>query len=124
MGLIDKFRTTPIGSLPEEICESLRHLLGTKQGFGAWQRGLGLSDHGWANAPEQIVRNIMTEIQFNIETFEKRISLNQVRLISSKNLHSLCFEVEGELNNNRVSFFIFLRGARFSHVSLKRPTLK
>jgi predicted component of type VI protein secretion system len=117
MGLLDKFRKKPVADLAEEVLGSITHLLGTKQTFGAWQKGMGLDDYSYANASEEIINKIVDDIVYNIQNYEKRFQLSSVKATPPLNPRSLCFELEGILDGKVQIFHIYLeknRGAKIT----------
>ena len=103
MGLLNKFRKTQHSKL-EEVMESLSLLLSTKQSFGSWQKGMGLTDYPYA-AQEEIVAKLMKDIRTNIERFETQIILKEIRLFSSYQ-RNLCFQIDCKLEEKLYSFYI------------------
>lgn len=111
MGLINKFLKSESENLEKEIEKSIAALLRTKQGFGAWQKGLGLSDYSYAACCEELVKKLLNEIRDNIVFFEKRIEFKHILLISEMSVNPLRFRMECALGGKPLYFYLSFKGS-------------
>lgn len=116
MGLISKFCKSEKLAIEREIAQSLKALLMTKEGFGAWQKGLGLSDYSYSTCCDEMVKKLLQDIQNNIVCFERRIVFKHISLISEMHVNPLRFKIDCTLEGKPISFYLSFRGSSFFQI--------
>lgn len=107
MGLLNKFRKAgKRKNYREEILDNLECLLNTKQTFGAWQKGLGLSSYCNGKSRTDLIEDMIEEIKLNIEKFEPRIKLTEVDFVKDSDLLNMKFKVDCQSGGSFHSFYI------------------
>ena len=107
MGLLNKFRKNncKLGH-QEEIMNSLASLLNTKEGFGAWQKGLGLNNYSYVNSYTGAIKEILNDIECNILNFDKRIQIIDIEFVDTDVPLTLKFQIKCEIAGKFHSFYI------------------
>lgn len=107
MGLLNKFRLDrDKRSLDKEVVEHLIALLNTKQEFGAWQKGFGMGSYSNGKSRTDIINEVIADLKYNIETYEKRIRLVTIDVIDSDNIFNLRFQITCQLGERFHSYYI------------------
>jgi len=107
MGLLNKFRKDGHKKgLEKEVAYHLSALLNTKESFGAWQKGLGLQSYCSSKSRNDIIAEIVGDIKYNIECYEKRIKLIDIQVIDSKSIFNLRLQINCQLGGRFHSFYI------------------
>lgn len=119
MGLLDAFRKSPVRNKREEVVASLRHLLSTKQSYGAWQKELGLDDYSGANYSTDILRKIEEDVALNIAMYEKRFTVRHVEISSFKSYADFEVKVEGDIEGKDTIIYLHITRRKESNVSVR-----
>ena len=90
-----------------DIIKHLNRLLNTKQGFGAWQKDFGIDDYSGMQARSSAIEAIMEDIKTNIEQYEPRVSIIDIKEQPSQNVFRLCFELQCTIHSNSQRLTIF-----------------
>lgn len=107
MGLLNKFRSEEKKkSLEEEVADNLTALLNTKESFGAIQKGLGLKTYSSCKSRDDIFKDLAADIQYNIDTFEKRIKLIEIQPLKDENSLVLRLQIKCQLGERFHSFYV------------------
>jgi predicted component of type VI protein secretion system len=106
MGLLNKFRKQKKATLEKEIADHLTTLFNTKRSFGAWQAGYGIGDYANYHAKTDLVKEMIQDIRFNIENYEKRVQLVEVVPVETPNTCSHRFVIKCKLGSRFHSFYI------------------
>jgi predicted component of type VI protein secretion system len=110
MGLLNKFRKEgQKKGLEKEVADHLMALLNTKQTFGAWQKGLGMKSYCSSKSRSDVIAEIVADIKYNIDSFEKRIKLIEIQVIDNKSIFNLRLQINCHLGGNFHSFYIGFR---------------
>ncbi|HUD01895.1 MAG TPA: GPW/gp25 family protein [Rhabdochlamydiaceae bacterium] len=110
MGLLNKFRKEgQKKSLEQEVADSLMSLFNTKQSFGAWQKGLGLQTYCSSKSRNDVIAEIVSDIKYNIDCFEKRIKLIDIQVIENKSISNLKLQINCHLGGRFHSFYVGFR---------------
>jgi predicted component of type VI protein secretion system len=110
MGLLNKFRKEgQKKGLEKEVAHHLTALLNTKQMFGAWQKGLGMKSYCSSKSRSDVISEIVADIKYNIDTFEKRIKLLEIQVIDNKSIFNLRLQINCQLGGRFHSFYIGFR---------------
>ncbi|MBS0647908.1 MAG: GPW/gp25 family protein [Verrucomicrobia bacterium] len=110
MGLLNKFRKEGHKKeLEKEVVHHLMALLNTKQTFGAWQKGLGMKTYCSSKSRSDVIAEIIDDVKYNIEAFEKRIKLIDIQVIDSKSIFNLRLQINCYLGGKFHSFYIGFR---------------
>ncbi len=94
MGLLSKFRTNRSPTIEAEILENIADLLNTKKTFGAYASDLGLDSYFYAHSDGRMIQQIMQDIRTCLETYEKRIQVQDILSLPSKNRFFLSFMIK------------------------------
>ena len=107
MGLLNKFRKNnkKLG-YKEEILNSLTSLLNTKEGFGAWQKGLGLKNYSYVNSYTGAIKEISKDIESNILNYDKRVQIIDIEFVDTKIPLTLKFQIKCKIAGAFHSFYI------------------
>lgn len=121
MGLLNKFRKEgQKKDLEKEVVHHLMALLNTKQMFGGWQKGLGMKTYCSSKSRSDVISEIVADIKYNIETFEKRIKLIDIQVIDSDSIFNLRLQINCHLGGQFHSFYVgFKQTSNPIHVELK-----
>lgn len=107
MGLLNKFRKEgKKKEYEQEVIQNLISLFNTKQSFGAWQKGLGLKSYCLGKSRNHIIEEMIADIKFNIEQFEKRIKVIEIQAINDTSIVNLSFQIKCQLGEQFHSFYI------------------
>ena len=107
MGLLNKFRKE--GSkkdYQQEIVENLTAIFNTKQTFGAWQRGLGLKSYCNGKSRNDLIEEIVLDVKTNIEQFEKRVQLIDIKVVDNKGLFNLNLQINCRAGGQFHAFYL------------------
>ncbi len=107
MGLLNKFRNGENKrGLEEEVVGNLSSLLNTKATFGAWQKGMGLKSYACNKSNLTIVNEIIDDIVFNIEQYEKRMKVLAVRVVNNTSALTIRFQIDSVIGEEFHSFYL------------------
>lgn len=107
MGLLNKFRKDgKKKDYEEEVVSNLTSLFNTKRYFGAWQRELGLQNYGNINSYKGTIKEIISDIQYNIRHYERRIELLSIESMESDTPFTLRFQIKCKLGGKFHSFYV------------------
>lgn len=107
MGLLSKFcKTQKRQDVEQEVADHLTTLLNTKQGYGAWQKGLGMQSYSSGKDRSDTIKDMIEDLKVNIETYEKRIQIVSIEAEESKNSLIPRFKVKCKIGERFHSFFI------------------
>lgn len=107
MGLLNKFRKEgKKKDYEQEVIGNLVSLFNTKESFGAWQKGFGLKSYCLGKSRHQMIEEIIVDMKYNIEQFEKRIQVMEIQAINSENILNLHFQIKCQLGGQFHSFYI------------------
>lgn len=107
MGLLNKFRKEgQKKDLEKEVVHHLMALLNTKQMFGSWQKGLGMKTYCSSKSRSDVISEIVADIKYNIETFEKRIKLIDIQIIDNNSIFNLRLQINCHLGGQFHSFYV------------------
>ncbi len=107
MGLLDRFsdRDTKLSKL-ESILENLNCVLNSKKGFGTMLQGFGIGDYNEYKGRDAIVRTLVKEIEHNINEYEPRVRVVEIREVESEMASRLRFEMRCEILNEDKPLFV------------------
>ena len=115
MGFLSKFRkNSRQQTLEQEVVDHLSSLLNTKAMFGAWQKGLGMNSYSCGKERPQIIEDMIEDLKFNIETYEKRIKIVAIEVVESKYRIIPRFQLECLLGERLHAFYIGFNHAQNS----------
>ena len=107
MGLLNKFREdVDKKTLEQEIYEHLTVLLNIKESFGAYQKGLGLKNYCYNKSDHTGLQKILADIMYNIQHYEKRIKLLELKAIDNSSPSNIKIQVDCKIKDQFRSFFI------------------
>lgn len=107
MGLLNKFRKEgKKKEYEQEVIGNLISLFNTKESFGAWQKGLGLKSYCLGKSLNTIIEEMIADIKYNIEQFEKRIKVIEIQAVNSKTILNIHFQIKCKLGEKFHSFYI------------------
>ncbi len=107
MGLLNSFRKEGAKKrVNEEVVENLKHILNTKADFGAWQKQLGLQHYASNTSTLEMVNEIIGDITQNIEQYEKRMKIVEVKAIQSSSQLRIRFQIDCMIGEQFHSFYI------------------
>jgi predicted component of type VI protein secretion system len=113
MGLLNKFRKEGRKKgLEKEVADHLASLFNTKQSFGAWQKGLGLKSYCSSQSRNDVIAEIVADIKYNIDCFEKRIKLIDIQVMDNQSIFNLRFQINCQLGGRFHSFYVGFRQSR------------
>ena len=99
MSLLDKFRPLK-KDLIEEIVEHICDLLNTKKGFGVYQEDFGIDSYIHFGSDQIANKKIIDDIKRCLETYEKRIKIEEIEAVPSDNLFFLSFSIKCKIQNS------------------------
>lgn len=107
MGLLNKFRSPgKRKTLQDEVVTHLIGLFNTKQTFGAWQKGLGVRSYSSGRSRADIIEQVIQDIKYNLEKFEERIKIIEIRVMDSENVFNLRFQIKCQLGSSFHSYYV------------------
>lgn len=107
MGLLNKFRKDiSKKDYEKEVIDNLVALFNTKETYGAWQKGLGLKNYSHILYRNDLVKEIIADIKYNIEHFEKRVKLLDIQEIKDENPLTIRFQLRCQIGGKFHSFYI------------------
>lgn len=107
MGLLNKFRVEGRKKdLYKEIADNLWALFNTKQSFGAWQKGFGMRSYAGGKSRADIIDDIVADMKYNIENFEKRIKVTEILILENNNLFQLRFQINCLIGSRFHSYYV------------------
>ncbi len=106
MGLLNKFRKQGKMTLEKEVADHLTALFNTKRSFGAWQAGYGIDNYANYHSKADRVKEIIQDIKYNIENYEKRILLVEVAPVETPSSCHHRFVIKCKLGSRFHSFYV------------------
>ena len=107
MGLLNKFRKEENKkSLQEEVVENLSRLFNTKATFGAWQKRMGLKSYAYNKSNLSVVNEIIDDIVYNIEIFERRIKVLGIQVVDNSSALTIRFQIDCMIGETFHSFYV------------------
>jgi len=107
MGLLNKFRSiNKQKGVEREVADNLASIFNMKQNFGAWQRGLGLEGYSNISSYTGAIKEIISDIEYNISHFEKRAELLGVELFDVSSVLYLKFQIKCKIGKKFHSFYV------------------
>lgn len=86
MGLFNKFSVSKsknkMQTVKSRVVEHLTNLFGSKKKFSFFQNSFGLDCHEGESHSKQLVQSLQTEIEEVVTTYEERLRLEKVEIIS------------------------------------------
>ena len=90
------------------VIKNLNHLLNTRKGFGSFLRRLGIGDWNMYRARNKIIETILEEIKENIQLYEPRVRVMDIKEVESDVSFRLRFELKCEiLSKDKPIYVIF-----------------
>ena len=112
MALFDKFveeenRDDVPKSRFEKVIENLNHILSTQRDYGSFIPGLGLSDFKSMEYSEELLYRLCDEIKENIELFEPRLHILDIKLIKHPG-GGYCYDLMCRFSESDHQFYLTL----------------
>lgn len=82
------------------IVENLNSVLNTKKDYGSFLTDFGIRDMNEYTSLDDIVQAVMKEVKHNIEQFEPRVRVIDIKVMQDDNPFSLSFSVECLVRGN------------------------
>ncbi len=115
MGFLSKFRkNSKLQTVEQEVVDHLSALLNTKEMYGAWQKGLGMRSYSSGKDRPDIVQEMIQDLKFNIETYEKRIKIVAIEVVESKYRFIPRFQLHCKVGERLHAFYIGFNQAQNS----------
>lgn len=92
----------------ESIIENLNNILTTRRGYGFFLHDFGVSDHHHLSSCNDIATIIIAEVKENIESFEPRIEVVEMKVVDGDNIGRLCFTIDCMVRDNEQPLKLFL----------------
>ncbi len=107
MGLLNKFRKKEKRlAYEEEVTSSLSSILNTKGGYGSWIRGFGLGTYLNNKVHEHVVGEVIKDVRFNIESFEKRVKIVDIEILEDGGKCNLSLKLKCQLGGTFHFFYL------------------
>lgn len=107
MGLLNKFRKKEKKlSYEQEVAKSLSSILNTKEGYGSWLRGFGLGTYLNNKVHEHVIGEVIKDVQFNIESFEKRVQIIDIQVTEEDDKYNLTLRLKCRLGGTFHFFYL------------------
>jgi type VI secretion system protein len=87
----------------EDIIQNLNNILNTKNCYGSILEDYGIRDLNEFNSKEGIIKIVMEEVIRNIETYEPRLTVDDIQSVDSKSLFQLSFEIKCTVKDEKKS---------------------
>ncbi|MCG8618728.1 MAG: type VI secretion system baseplate subunit TssE [Desulfobacterales bacterium] len=87
----------------EDIIVNLNNILNTKKNYGSLLEDFGIRDLNEFNNKEGIIKIVMQEVVKNIETYEPRLTVQEIESVDSKSLFQLSFKIRCVLKDEKRS---------------------
>lgn len=109
MGFLQKFHYKKSSQEHiDAIITNLRNILNIKKEFGALIKQLGVGDYNAHSSRDRIVERIIEEIQENIELYEPRVKLMDIKEVEGDNMFRVRFELQCVIiEDSRPIYIIF-----------------
>ncbi len=85
------------------IVENLNNVLNTKKGYGSFLNDLGISDLNEYRAKDDIASVVLKEVKQNIEQYEPRVELLDIKPQKTDSPFVLSFDIECIVRQNAES---------------------
>ncbi len=87
----------------EDIIQNLNNILNTKNCYGSILEDYGIRDLNEFNSKEGIIKIVMEEVIRNIETYEPRLTVDDIESVDSKSLFQLSFKIKCTVKDEKKS---------------------
>ncbi|MCG8635731.1 MAG: type VI secretion system baseplate subunit TssE [Desulfobacterales bacterium] len=87
----------------EDIIQNLNNILNTKNSYGSILEDYGIRDLNEFNSKEGIIKIVMEEVIRNIETYEPRLSVQEIESVDSQSLFQLSFKIKCTVKDEKKS---------------------
>ncbi len=87
----------------EDIIQNLNNILNTKNSYGSILEDYGIRDLNEFNSKEGIIKIVMEEVIRNIETYEPRLTVDDIESVDSKSLFQLSFKIKCTVKDEKKS---------------------
>ena len=92
----------------QEIVTNLSNVLNTKKGFGSFVKEMGIGDYNAYRSRDRIVETIIQEIKENIELYEPRVRLLDIKEVQIDTSFRIRFELSCVIvNHSQPLYLIF-----------------
>ena len=108
------YSRNPQGDKIQEIIRNLSCVLNTKKGFGSYLKEMGIGDYNAYRSRTKIVETILREIKENINLYEPRVKLIDIREVGTENSFRLRFELKCEMIDHSQPIFLVFDSLRNS----------
>ena len=82
------------------IVENLNNVLNTKKDYGSFLTDFGIRDMNEYTSLDDIIQAVLKEVKHNIEQFEPRVRVIDIKVMQDENPFSLSFSVECMVRGN------------------------
>lgn len=107
MSFLNKFRTNDGKKKGIDlVIDHINDLFSTKKTFGTWDNEFGLDNYCYPGSREEIGEKIIQDIQNNLERFEKRIQVVEIKPITNEN--PLCYTFQIKCIIEEIVHFLIL----------------
>jgi predicted component of type VI protein secretion system len=90
------------------IIDNLNNILKCTRDYGSFLQSFGISDYRYLSTREDIVESIIDEVKENIELFESRILVNEIKHVEDDSVVRLFFIIDASLRSNNQPLKLFL----------------
>lgn len=102
------------------IVENLNNILNTKRDYGSFLADFGIRDMNEYTSRSDVVLAVMKEVKANIERFEPRVRVTDIKIVEDDNPFTLSFKVECMVRDSTRSLNMVFDSV-FNNFHIKNP---